>query len=154
MKQISVFIVDDSQIHLEGLKIVFKQDPTIQIIGEAHNKSEVMKLMPELLPDIVLLDICLEKEYDGIEITKELTALYPATHVIILAHNKDRYSIINSIRSGARAYLAKDTSTEELMQTIHTVMQGKGLFLGETIPRETLCECFEIQSVFRMQNLI
>ena len=142
MKQISVFIVDDSQIHLEGLKIVFKQDPTIQIIGEAHNKSEVMKLMPELLPDIVLLDICLEKEYDGIEITKELTALYPATHVIILAHNKDRYSIINSIRSGARAYLAKDTSTEELMQTIHTVMQGKGLFLGETIPRETLCECF------------
>jgi two-component system response regulator NreC len=142
MKQISVFIVDDSQIHLEGLKIVFKQDPTIQIIGEAHNKAEVMKQMPELHPEIVLLDICLEKEYDGIEITKELTALYPETHVIILSHNKDRYSIINSIRSGARAYLAKDTSADELTQTIHTVLQGKGLFLGETIPRETLYECF------------
>jgi len=142
MKQISVFIVDDSQIHLEGLKMVLKMDPTLRIVSEAHNKAEVMQQMDDLHPDIVLMDICLEKEYDGIEITKDITKLYPETHVIILSHNKDKYSIINSIRSGARAYLAKNTSVVELIQTIYTVVQGKGLFLGETIPRETLCECF------------
>lgn len=142
MKQISLFIVDDSQIHLEGLKMVLKQDPNLQVTGEAHNKAEVMQQMADLHPDIVLLDICLEKEYDGIEITKDITKLYPGTQVIILSHNKDKYSIINSIRSGARAYLSKDTSAEELIQSIHTVVQGKGLFLGETIPRDTLCECF------------
>lgn len=142
MKQINVFIVDDSQIHLEGLKMVFKQDSTLQVVGEAHNVDEVMQQMAELHPDIVLLDICLEKEYDGIEITKELRKLYPQTQVIILSHNKDKYSIINSIRSGARAYLSKDSLADELIQSIHTVVQGKGLFLGETIPRDTLCECF------------
>jgi len=142
MKPISVLIVDDSQIHLEGLKMILKGDSTLQVVGEAHNIKEVMQQIVELHPDIVLLDICLEKEYDGIEITKELTKLYPEIRVIILSHNKDKYSIINSIRSGARAYLVKDTSAEELIQSIHTVIQGKGLFLGETLPRETLCECF------------
>lgn len=142
MNHINVFIVDDSQIHLEGLKMILNRDESLHIIGEAHNIQEVRQAMSELHPDVMLLDICLEKEYDGIEITKELTPLYPNTRIIILSHNKDKYSIVNSIRSGARAFLAKDTSTEELIQAIHTVYHGKGLFLGETIPRDTLCECF------------
>jgi len=142
MKQINLLVVDDSQIHLEGLKLVLKHDPTLQITGEAHNKAEVMQQMPGLLPDIVLLDISLERDYDGIEICKEIVLQYPATKIIMLSHNKDKYSILNSIRSGAKAYLAKDTSVEELTQAIHTVTQGNGLFLGETIPHETLNECF------------
>jgi len=143
MKQISILIVDDSQIHLEGLKMVLKKDSMLRIVGEAHNTKEVMEKIPLLCPDIILLDICLEKQYDGIAITRELTKSHPEIFIIILSHNKDKYSIVNSIRSGARAYLSKDSSTEELIQSIHTVAQGKGLFLGETIPRETLCEYFE-----------
>lgn len=142
MKQVNILIVDDSQIHLEGLKMILKQHLWLTVTGEAHNQREVMQQLEEMQPDIIILDICLEKEYDGIDICHEVQSRYPAIHIIMLSHNKDRYAIINSIRAGARAYLAKDTTGEEIAVTIQTVLKGKGLFLGETIPRETLIECF------------
>lgn len=142
MKQVKLLIVDDSQIVLEGLKFILKQNSGLQIIAEAHTKQEVMQCLSEMQPDIILLDICLEREYDGIDVCKDVMKLYPAIRIIMLSQNKDKKAIINSIRAGARAYLAKDTSGEEIGHTIQLIINGKGLFLGETIPHETLIDCF------------
>jgi len=143
MKPIEILLVDDSQIHLEGLKIMLRAHHTLHVAGEAHNISEVHNLMPSLKPDVVLLDICLEEDNDGIELAGYITSTFPLTKVIMLSHNKDENSIIQSIRSGAVAYLAKDTSIDFLIKTIHSVMKGEGLYLGETIPHDILCQCLQ-----------
>jgi Response regulator containing a CheY-like receiver domain and an HTH DNA-binding domain len=112
MKPIEILLVDDSQIHLEGLKIMLRAYPRLHVAGEAHDKKEVRNLMPLLQPNVVLLDICLEEENDGIELAAYISSTFPLTKVIMLSHNKDQNSIIQSIRSGAVAYLAKDTSID------------------------------------------
>lgn len=143
MKPIEILLVDDSQIHLEGLKIMLRAYPRLHVAGEAHDKTEVHNLMPSLQPDVVLLDIFLEEENDGIELAGYITATFPSTKVIMLSHNKDQNSIIQSIRSGAVAYLAKDTSIDFLVKTILSVMKGEGLYLGETIPHNILGQCLK-----------
>ncbi|MBP1639165.1 MAG: LuxR family transcriptional regulator [Bacteroidetes bacterium] len=143
MKPIEILLVDDSQIHLEGLKIMLRTYPRLHVAGEAHNKAEVRKLMPLLQPDVVLLDIFLEDENDGIKLAAYITSKFPITKVIMLSHNKDQNSIIQSIHAGAVAYLAKDTSIEFLVKTIRSVIKGEGLYLGETIPHNILCKCLQ-----------
>lgn len=143
MKTIEILLVDDSQIHLEGLKIMFRAYSGLHVAGEAHNKSEVVKLMPSLQPDVVLLDVFLEDENDGIEIAAHITKRFPLTKVIMLSHNKNQQSILQSIRAGAVAYIAKDTSIQFLVKTIRSVMKGNGLYLGETISHDILGQCLQ-----------
>lgn len=143
MKPIEILLVDDSQIHLEGLKIMLRAYSDLHVTGEAHDKSEVYNQMPLLQPDVVLLDIFLEDENDGIGLAAFIAMQFPLTKVIMLSHNKDQNSIIESIRAGAVAYIAKDTSIEFLVKTIHSVMNGDGLYLGETIPHDILCQCLQ-----------
>lgn len=142
MKQIKVLIVNASQLYLESLKLILGKHERLQIIGEAHNHREVIQQIYSLQPDVVLLDIYLENEYDGIGICNEIVHLYPSIGVIMLSHINDKNLMVNSIRAGVRAFLAKDSDGDEIAHAIQTVVLGKGLFLSESISNEVLKECF------------
>lgn len=142
MEKIRTILVDDSRIILDGLKINLESSGIIEIIGTAINPVSLFELLKEKSPHILLLDIALESDDDGIMAAKTIGQLYPDIRIIMLSHSKDVASIVHSIQAGAHAYLSKDTSIGELIQAIKVVKKGNGIFLGETIPPETLRKCF------------
>lgn len=133
MERIKLLLVDDSEIHLEGLKVILNPCEKFEILGEAYTVSEAKDLLQRQKPDVILLDISLEEEEDGIELAKYLHKLYPKVAVIILSHYKEARFIIGALKAQVRAYLAKDTKSDELIHAIESVVRGKGVFFGDTI---------------------
>jgi DNA-binding NarL/FixJ family response regulator len=140
--RIKLFLIDDSEIHLAGLKWLLSQNPSVEVLGMATQPAEVLK--SAILPhaEVILLDISLESESDGIELMPSIFTLNPAVKIIMLSHNKDVPSIVKSIQNGASAYLAKDSSMEEILAVIELAVKGNGFFMGETLPKSVLANCF------------
>lgn len=141
MEKIKLLLVDDSEIHLEGLKSLLKPYPEMEIAGEAFNVDGAERFLQRCVPDVVLLDISLEEETDGLDLAGYLYRTFPEVAVIILSHYKDVRLIMKSLKAHVRAYLAKDTKPAELVHAIRTVMGGNGIFFGDTLPR-TLIDSF------------
>jgi len=142
MKPVEVFITDDSQIHLEGLKMIFRTYENIKITGQANTIAETLASLDVISPDIILLDISLEKEMDGIEAIPMIRQKLPETKIIMLTHYKKAKYLVKSLQMGASAYLAKDIKPEELVHALFSVYEGKGVYLGDTIPLTTLLDAF------------
>jgi len=140
MKQpINLLLADDSQIYLEGLKSILRENENqINVIGEACNKREAIRFLNTNPPDIIVLDIQLEEDMDGIELACEVNKNFPGVKVIIMSHYKDIEHIINALKAHVHAYLAKDATPEEVNNTINSVYKGKGLYLGETLSKQTI----------------
>lgn len=144
MQKARIFIVDDSRIHIEGLKLILSDFNYVELTGEALKSESVIDNPCLENSDIVFLDVALREEEDGIDLIKPILNKYPHMRIIMLSHSKDAHSIIRSVREGAMAYISKDTSVEELKAVIRVVMQGNGLYLGETIPKTVLAGCFSL----------
>ncbi len=141
-EKIKILLVDDSPIILDGLAFNLAQLNNMEITGKALSAGEALQCISHEMPDILLLDISLQEESDGIELLKEIRREFPGIKVLIFSQQKNVRSIVDSIRNGANAYLSKDSSVEEIVDAIGIVAKGKGIFLGETIPAETLQQCF------------
>ena len=142
MEKAGIFIVDDSRIHIEGLKLILSDFDFVKLTGEALKTENVIDNPGLEYSDIVFLDVALREDEDGIDLIEPILTRYPHMRIVMLSHSKDAHSIIRSVRDGAMAYIAKDTSAEELKAVIRVVMQGNGLYLGETIPKSVLANCF------------
>ena len=140
--KIKVLLVDDSRIILDGLAFNLLLQDDFSITGKALSAQEALNSISREMPDILLLDISLQEENDGIDLLRELGEKYPELKVLIFSQQKDVRAIVDSVRAGARAYLSKDSSVDEIIGAVRMVAKGKGLFLGETIPPETLHQCF------------
>lgn len=139
---IDILMVDDSQIHLEGLKLILGNEPQIRLAGEAHSVKETLLLLEQSVPSIVLLDIGLEEDMDGIKLAGSIKKDYPEVKIIILSHYKTINLIIGALQAGVNAYLAKDCTPDELLHCIISVDGGKGVYLGETLPMAELTRAF------------
>lgn len=142
MESIKLFLVDDSEIYLEGLKTIFKPYEELLIMGEAYCQEEAKVFLQKETPDVILLDISLEEEMDGIGFAHYLHQLYPDIVVVILSHYKDVHFIVEALKAYVRAYIAKDTKPVELVHAIFSVVGGKGIFFGDTLPYATLIKTF------------
>ena len=142
MNPVRILIVDDSQIHLEGLKLILKPHDQIEVIGETNNSRETLDFLQERQPDVAVIDISLEEETDGIELAHEIRRNFPGVKIIFLTHYKSSKYLVHALKSGASGYLAKDIDPAELVHAIHSVCQGKGVYLGDTIPVESLLDAF------------
>lgn len=131
---IKVFIVDDSEIHLEGMKSILKQADTIQITAAARQPEEARQILQKESFDLAIVDISLAEEADGLDLAQFIKAHYPHLPVLILSHYKNISYIIRALRLQLNGYLAKDTPAVELIGAIQAVAQGKGFYFGNTIP--------------------
>ena len=123
VKTIKTLLADDHTIVREGLRSLLRADSGIEVVGEAHNGREAVKLTLALRPDIVVMDIAMPL-LNGLEATRQMLAAAPATKVIILsAHSDDAY-IDRVIAVGAAGFLLKQTSAQVLGAAIHKVMAG------------------------------
>jgi len=127
MPTIRIFLVDDHQLVRDGIKSLLMSSNEIKILGEASTGKECFARVAIEPPDILILDISLP-DTNGIEITKRITAEYPQTKVLILSMYTDEDFIFNAVKAGARGYLPKNTSREELLSAIHAIYEGEEFF--------------------------
>lgn len=133
MEIIRLFLVDDHQLVRDGIKSLLAGIEHMEIIGEAQDGKELMNQIGANQPDIILMDISLPG-VSGIELTRELSRSYPSIKVLILSMYIHEDFIFNSIKAGAKGYLPKNTSREELVQAIGAINRGEEFF-GESISK-------------------
>lgn len=127
MKSINLIIVDDHQLVRDGLKSLLSSHPGIVILGEASSGSELLKLLKENQPDILMLDVSLPG-MSGLDITRIISTDYPDIKVMIVSMHIAEDFIFTALKAGARGYVHKNASRQELISAIETIHEGKEYF--------------------------
>jgi two-component system, NarL family, response regulator LiaR len=135
---ISVLIADDHLIVREGLRTLLQRIPEITLVGEAADGNQAVRLMRELRPDVLLLDLRMPGK-DGVAAIKEIKAEDAGARILVLTSFDDDDSVFSAIKAGAQGYLLKDSHPEQLLQAIRDVYKGESA-LHPTIARKLLYE--------------
>ncbi|MFN3325267.1 MAG: response regulator [Bryobacteraceae bacterium] len=126
-----ILLVDDHKIMRDGIKAILKHSDEFQVIGEAENGVDAVQICKKAKPDVVLMDIGLPG-LNGIEATTEILRHCPETRIIILSMYDDEHSVVSAIRSGARAFVLKKASDNDLLDALRTVAKG-GSYLSPQV---------------------
>ena len=126
MPPIKIILTEDHQILRDGVKALIASE-NIEITGEAASGAELWKLLENEQPDIILMDISLP-DTSGIELTRLISERYPWIKVLILSMFTDESFINQAIKSGAKGYLHKNTTREEMLIAIDTVYSGNDFY--------------------------
>jgi len=124
---VRVLLADDHGIVRRGLKSLLETEPHITVVGEASDGLDALRLCGEYKPDLLIVDIGMPK-MNGIEVAARAQKLDPAPAVIILSMHSDESYITRALAAGARAYLLKDATDEDLIPALRAVRQGKPFF--------------------------
>lgn len=124
MQEINVFVVDDHQIFLDGIISLLEDEPNIKIAGTAHNGKQAIERIKVANPDVVLMDINMP-EMDGIEATKMLKKTNPGIKILMLTMHSEPRFIKECLEIGAKGYVLKNISKDDLLKAIDTVYQDK-----------------------------
>jgi two-component system, NarL family, response regulator DegU len=123
---IKVMIVDDHNLVREGLKAVFDQGDEIDVVGEAGSGEEAIEMVNKVKPDVILMDISMPG-MNGIQATKLIRDANPDAKIVILTMLDQEGYVYEAIKAGATGYMLKSTSSDELVNAIQTVNEGKAL---------------------------
>jgi DNA-binding NarL/FixJ family response regulator len=120
-------LADDHAIVRRGLRSLIESEPGITVVAEAADGLEALRLCDELHPDAIILDVAMPR-LNGIEVAERVQKLQRAPSVIILSMHADESYIIRALAAGARAYLLKDATDEDLVPALRAVAAGKPFF--------------------------
>lgn len=134
--KIRLAIAEDQRFIRRMVNLFVDAQPDMELIGEAENGREALELCERLAPDVMLMDISMP-EMDGIEATRRLRDLSPNTAVLILSSYSDEGHVFEGVKAGARGYLDKNGSPEEVADAIRTVNAG-GSIMSPALAEETL----------------
>ena len=124
VKKKSVLVVDDHPLVREGLKVIIGRSSKFEVVGEAGAASEGFRMVEELKPDLVLLDISLPDE-SGIELTRRIKRALPEARILIVSmHSKIDY-ITEAFKAGATGYMVKESAAERLLAAMESVATGE-----------------------------
>jgi DNA-binding NarL/FixJ family response regulator len=119
-----ILIVDDHVLFREGMRNIINHWDDYEVVGEAANGLEALKLSRELLPDIILMDIAMPV-MDGIHTTKRIASELPSIRIIILTMSEEEEDLFNAIKHGAQGYILKDTPSKRLHDELRRMTQGE-----------------------------
>ncbi|MDP8980308.1 MAG: response regulator transcription factor [Acidobacteriota bacterium] len=126
-----VLLVDDHKIMRDGIKAILKHSGDFEVIGEAESGSDAILFCKKKRPDIILMDIGLPG-LNGVESTTEILRHCPEVKIVILSMYDDEHSVVGAIRSGARAFVLKKASDNDLLEALRTVAKG-GSYLSPQV---------------------
>jgi len=127
-----VIIVDDHEIFRDGLKFVLSQSETVEVIAEAVNGEEYLKLLDIFKPDLVLMDISMP-QMDGIEATRMSTLKYPEIKIVALSMFGEQEYYFKMLSAGAKGFILKKSGKNDLEKAIEEVMLGNSFFSHELL---------------------
>lgn len=120
---ISLVIADDHEIFRDGLALMLSKQEAVTLIGQAGDGQELVRLVDETRPDMVLTDIKMPR-LDGIAAAKSLLQRYPALKIIALSMFEEEDLIVEMLEAGAKGYLLKNADKKEILEAIFTVYDG------------------------------
>ncbi len=119
----TILVVDDHPLLRSSVRGVLERQPDFQVIAEASDGEEAVKLAREMEPDIVIMDISLPK-LDGLEATRQIKAANPGIIVLVLTVHSDNNRVLSILQAGAAGYLTKSVFGEDVVQAIRSVVSG------------------------------
>jgi two-component system response regulator NreC len=120
---IRILIADDHAVVRSGLRALLKADPDIEVVGEAKDGLETLRLAETLHPDMVMLDVTMPPE-NGIKTAKRLKEMHPELVVLFLTMHEDESLLHEALRAGASGYVIKRAEESEITQAIHVASRG------------------------------
>lgn len=138
MTRIRILLVDDQALFREGLRTLLSVHSDIEVVGEAANGQEALKLAATLHPAVVLMDLRMPV-LDGIAATRRLRATQPECRVIVLTTFDDDEDVFEGLRAGAVGYLLKDVPSEKLAEAIRAAARGES-FLQPSVAAKVIAE--------------
>ena len=130
---IRVVLADDHQFFRDGVRLVVDAASDIEVIGEAASGEEAIRVADATQPDVLVMDVSMPG-INGIEATRRVLDAHPDLNVLVLTMHEDDDMVFAAMRAGARGYLLKNTSPDELLRAIRAVCSGEAIF-GRAIAR-------------------
>jgi len=127
MESIRILVVDDHLLFRDGLRALIDSAPDCELVGEATSGEEAVSLSADLQPDVILMDLKMP-DMDGIQATRQIVHTSPHVGVLVLTMLEDDNSVFTAMRAGARGYLLKGASHEEVLRAIRAVAGGQAIF--------------------------
>jgi NarL family two-component system response regulator YdfI len=134
MTPIRILITDDHMIVREGLRLILETAYDLEVVGEAADGAECLRLIPDLAPDVVLMDLQMPG-MDGITAIGHLRREYPKIAIVILTTFNEDELMLRGLQAGARGYLLKDTDRQTLLDTVAAAARGETLLKPEILIR-------------------
>jgi NarL family two-component system response regulator YdfI len=134
MTPIRILITDDHLIVREGLRLILETADGFEVVGEAGDGAECLRLLPDVTPDVVLMDLQMPG-MDGLTAIGYLRREYPEIAIVILTTFNEDEMMLQGLQAGARGYLLKDTDRQTLLDTITAASRGETLLKPEILTR-------------------
>jgi DNA-binding NarL/FixJ family response regulator len=123
-QSVRVLVADDHALFRRGLQIVLKQEPDIDVVGEAADGNEALEKAGELMPDVVLMDVRMPRR-SGIDATRQIKDLMPHVKILMLTISDEEADLYEAIKAGASGYLLKEISIDEVAEAVRSVHAGQ-----------------------------
>jgi NarL family two-component system response regulator LiaR len=136
LEKIKILIADDHAFVREGTRRILEQEPDLEVVAEAGDGEEAVRLASDLKPDVAIIDVAMPK-LDGIEATRRIKALCPAVAVLVLSAYDDDQFVFGLLEAGAAGYLLKSVRGHEIVDAIRAVDAGESV-LHPSVARKVL----------------
>lgn len=136
MGRIRVLLAEDHTIVRKGLRSILGSVTDIEVVGEAADGREAVAMVPELRPDVVVMDFAMPN-LNGLETTRQITRLQPEVNVVILSMHQSEEYVFQALRAGATGYVIKQAAPTELITAIQAAHRGES-FLSPSISRTVI----------------
>ncbi len=143
MSKTRVMIVDDHEVVRLGMRAAFELEADLAVVGEASNGVEALAKMPVLAPELILIDVRMDK-MNGIEACREIKSRYPGVRILMLTSYADDEAVAASVMAGASGYLLKNVSRAELLRAMRLVAVGQSL-LDSNVTKQVM-ERLQVQA--------
>ena len=127
MTRTRILLADDHAVMRAGLRLLLGQQADFEVIGEAGDGRQAVALAAELRPDVVVIDVAMPN-LNGIEATRQMTSADDGPEVVILSMHSDESYVMRALKSGAKAYILKDSAEADLIRAVRSVREGKSFF--------------------------
>jgi len=146
---IKVLLVDDQSLFREGLRTLLEVQSDFQIVGEAANGEEALRLTATMQPEVILMDLRMPI-MDGVTATRRIRDLFPNIRVIVLTTFDDDETVFDGLRAGAVGYLLKDVTSDKLHEAIRAAARGE-YFMQPSITAKVMSEFTRMARTPRVQ---